>query len=214
MRTIVLTAIVVLGATACSTNTPAINIEQLSHVVHNLLDEPEGDVLRAHGDPHFVYEEPSDPDTSYLGYVLDPSCSVTYLIQGGSVSIVATLGPGCSESPRERLQADQAIKYVNGKHLGEILLTMFGTPDNSNLDPNGSGVLSYELGAEAQIRRNRIGRSPQRWPSEEQIARQREEERRDRERKQPCTVDIAFANGVVIGAWAKGGQLACSAKRF
>ena len=214
MKTILLTAMVALGATGCSNTTPAINIEQLSHMVHNLLDALEGDVLRSHGDPHFMYEEPSDPDTSYLGYVLDASCSVTYLIQAGNVSIVATLGPGCSDSLRERMQADQAIRYVKGKHIGEILLTMFGTPDDSSLDANGSGVLSYELGEEAQILRNRISRSPQRWPSEEQIARRKEEERRDRERKQPCTVDIAFANGIVIGAWAKGGRLACGAKKF
>lgn len=214
MKTILLTAMVVLGVTACSNTTPAINIEQLSHMVHNLLDAPTSDVLRAHGDPHFTYEEPSDPDTSYLGYVLDASCSVTYLIQGGNVSIVATIGPGCSESLRERMQADQAIKFVKGKHLGEILLTMLGTPDSSNLDSNGSGVLSYELGQEAQIRRNRINRRTQRWPSEEQLAARKEEERKDRERKKPCTVDIAFANGTAIGAWTKGGGLACGAKEF
>ena len=214
MKTILVISMVVLGVTACSNTTPAIDIEHLSDMVHNLLDASKSDVLRAHGNPHFMYKEPSDPDTSYLGYVLDVSCSVTYLIQGGNVSIVATLGPGCSESLRKRMQADQAIKYVKGKHLGEILLTMFGTPDNSNLDSNGSGVLSYELGQEAQIRRNKINRWPQRWPSEEQNAARKEEERKDRERKQPCTVDIAFANGIAIGAWAKGGRLACGAKEF
>ena len=214
MRKILLTAMVALGATACSSTTPAINIQQLSHMVHNLLDASESDVLGAHGDPHFTYNEPSDPDTGYLGYVLDASCSVTYLIQGGKVAIVATLGPGCSESLRERTQADHAIRNLNGKHLGEILLTMFGTPDGSNLDSGGSGVLSYELGREAQIRRNRSNRWPQSRPSEEQISARKEKERKDRERKQPCTVDIAFANGIVIGAWAKGGALACGAKEF
>ena len=214
MKTMLFAATVVLSVAACSNTTPAINIEQLSHMVQNLLDAPTSDVLRAHGDPHFMYEEPSDPDTSYLGYVLDASCSVTYLIQGGKVSIVATLGPGCGESLRERMQADQAIKYVEGKHLGEILLTMFGTPDSSNLDFSGSGVLSYELGEEAQIRRDRINRPFQRWPSEEQIAARKEKERKDRERKMACAVDIAFANGTAIGAWTKGGALACGAKEF
>lgn len=214
MKATLLAAMVVLGTTACSNTNPVINIAQLSNMVHNLIDASESDVLKAHGDPHFSYNEPTDSDTSYLGYVLGASCSVTYLIQGGNVSIVATLGPGCSESPRERMQADQAIKHIKGKHLGEILLTMFGTPDNSNLDSNGSGVLSYELGQESQIRRNKTSRWPQRYPSEEQVARRKEEERKDRERQQPCTIDIAFANGIVIGAWAKGGGLACGAKEF
>ena len=213
MKTMLLAA-TVLSVAACSNTTPAINVEQLSHMVRNLLDASASEVLRAHGDPHFMYEEPSDPNTSYLGYVLDASCSVTYLIQGGKVSIVATLGPGCGESLRERMQADQAVKYIEGKHLGEILLTMFGTPDSSNLDSNGTGVLSYELGEEAQIRRSRINTRFQRWPSEEQIAARKEKERKDREREKACTVDIAFANGAAIGAWTKGGALACGAKEF
>ena len=198
--------------TACSTTT-TVDIKQLSQQAKDLLNAPESDVFLTHGDPDFAYAEPSDPDTHYLGYLLSDSCSITYLIQNNNVAIVVTIGPGCHESPRERVRADLAIKDIKGKHIGEVLLTMFGLPDDSDLDTSGSGVLSYELGREAQRRRYRTNRWPQRLPSEAQIAAREKEEREERERKQPCTVDIAFANGIAVGGWSKGG-LACEAKEF
>ena len=204
--------VVLAMTTACSTTT-TIDVKQLSREAKDLLNAPESDVLLAHGDPDFVYVEPSDPDTHYLGYLLSISCSVTYLVQNNNVAIVVTIGPGCHESPRERVRADLAIKDIKGKHIGEVLLTMFGVPDNSDVDTSGSGVLSYELGQEAQRRRIRSTRWPQRWPSQEQITAREKAEREERERKQPCTVDIAFANGIAEGAWAKGG-LGCEAKEF
>lgn len=189
---------IAVTATACS----AINVREVSREAANLANAPAIDVIDVHGDPDFLYVEPTAPDIRYLGYLLDASCSITYLVEDEDVSIVVTIGPGCYESPREPTRADWSISEIKGRHIGEILLTLFGVPDNSDLDTSGAGVLSYELGSESK-RRKPFGNIPRsRVSTQESLPRFPES----------CTVDIALANGIAIGGWTKGGG--CKDKEF
>ena len=197
-RATILLAIAVT-ASACS----AVNVREVSREAADLAEGPVNAVVKAHGDPDFVYVEPTAPDIRYLGYLLDASCSVTYLVEDESVSIVVTIGPGCYESPREPTRADWAIREIKGRHIGEILLTLFGVPDNSDLDASGTGVLSYELGTESKRRRPFANYPRPRGSTQESSLPQFAES---------CTVDIALANGVALGGWTKGGG--CKEREF
>ena len=190
--------IVAATVTACS----AVNVREVSREAANLVNAPASDAIKVHGDPDFLYVEPSAPDIRYLGYLLGTSCSVTYLVEDENVSLVVTIGPGCHESSREPTRADWAVSGIKGRHIGEILLTMFGVPDSSDLDTSGTGVLSYELGSESKRRKPFASISRPRVATQEPLPKPPES----------CTVDIALADGIAIGGWTKGGG--CKDKEF
>ena len=195
-------AALLLTIAATVTGCSAVNVRDVSRGAASLVNAPTGDVAQVHGDPDFLYVEPTAVETRYLGYLLDASCSVTFLVQEEEVAAVVTIGPGCHASAREPKRADWAVSGIKGKHIGEILLTLFGVPDSSDLDASGTGVLSYELGSESKRRKPFDNFA---WPR----AANQEPEFRFAE---PCTVDIALAHGVAIGGWTRGGG--CKDKEF
>ena len=190
--------IVAAIATACS----AVNVREMSREAANLVNAPASDVIEVHGDPDFLYVEPTAPDVRYLGYLLGTGCGITYLLEDEIVSVAITIGPRCYESPREPTRADWAISGIKGRHIGEILLTLFGVPDGSDLDSKGTGVLSYELGSESKRRNSFNSISRPRIGTQETLPKP----------SGPCTVDIALADGVAIGGWTKGGG--CKDREF
>ena len=191
---------IAVTVTACS----AVNVRELSREAADLANGPASEVVRVHGDPDFLYVEPSAPEIRYIGYLLSTGCSITYLVRDDSVKVAVTIGPGCHESPREPTRADWAISEIKGRHIGEILLTLFGTPDSSDLDTNGSGVLSYELGSESERQKSFASLSRPRFGAQESLPMP--------SAPRFCTVDIALANGIAIGGWTKGGG--CKEREF
>lgn len=198
MKGAVLLLIFAATVTGCS----AVNVREVSREAANLVRAPASDVAQVHGEPDFRYVEPTAPETRYLGYLLDASCGVTFLVQDEQVAAVVPIGPGCYASTREPRRADWAVSGIKGTHISEILLTLFGVPDSSDLDTSGTGVLSYELGAESKRRK------PSGFPPRPTYANQEPQF----SFPQPCAVDIALSNGVAIGGWTKGGG--CKDKEF